>query len=43
MKRAFFLLSLLPLLSSAQIDMVPGEDGILFTENGKEIIFYQVE
>jgi hypothetical protein len=43
MKRAFLLLMLLPLLLSAQIDMVPGEDGILFTENGKEVIFYQVE
>lgn len=32
-----------PILAAAQIEMEPAEDGILFTEKGKKIFFYQIE
>jgi hypothetical protein len=44
MKRCFLLFFFVfPLFSYSQIEMLPGNDGILFTENGKEVLYYQIE
>ena len=44
MKRCFVLFFLVfPFFSFSQIEMLPGNDGILFTENGKEVLYYQIE
>lgn len=44
MKRILITIFLvLPFISFSQIDIVPDDDGILFTENGKEVIYYQIE
>ena len=44
MKRCIVLLFFVfPHFSFSQIEMVPGNDGILFTENGKEVCYYQIE
>ncbi|HOI48901.1 MAG TPA: PmoA family protein [Prolixibacteraceae bacterium] len=39
----FFLLIVLPLAGSGQIEMLQTDEGILFTEQGKEVIYYQTE
>jgi hypothetical protein len=38
-----FVFLLLPLVGLTQIEMVAGDEGILFTEKGREVIFYQIE
>lgn len=44
MKRCFVLIFFVfPLFAFSQIEMLPGNEGILFTENGKEVIYYQIE
>lgn len=44
MKRCFLMFFFVfPLFSFSQIEMLPGNDGILFTENGKEVLYYQIE
>lgn len=40
--RLFFLVAAMPFVLFAQIDVTPSDEGILFTEKGKKVMFYQI-
>ncbi len=42
MRYSVFFLLILPFSGFAQIEMQPGNDGILFTDNGRQVMYYQI-
>jgi hypothetical protein len=42
MKYTVFFLLMLSLSGFAQVEMHPGNEGILFTENGRQVMYYQI-